>query len=140
MSLRLSGRASLLAAIVALAACGSSGQSSDGGPGDAPAEVPPLCGSAACSGDQLCVIQQNCTGLACTPPPATGGCPTGSTATSTCPDTGQPGCMENCPPATFSCQARPAECATLSCSCATALCAPAECIETMGNRVACAVQ
>ena len=65
--------------------------------------------------------------------------PPDSSATPTCPGTGQPGCLAGCP-ATFSCEARPAVCADRrrrNCACAASLCAPGTCIGATGNKVAC---
>src|SRR5262245_25169448 len=133
MSPRSIGRA-LLLVMLAAAGCGSSGAPSDAG--DA---APEPCGEAApCLSDQLCVSHQDCTAPTCTP--ADGGvCPAGTSATASCPGSGQPGCLGGCI-VSFACEARPAGCATLSCACAAALCAPDTCLTTMGIRVACAAQ
>jgi hypothetical protein len=106
--------------------------------GDAAASDGPLtCGDATCTAGQLCVGKQNCGALTCNPLPDGGVCPPGSTATSSCPDGGPPGCFAGCPAAQFSCAARPGGCAELSCACTATLCAPGTCIATMGERVAC---
>jgi hypothetical protein len=124
-----------LAAVLVIAAvgCGSSDQTGDGG-----VDAPSLCGDAApCSAAQVCVSLQNCGTPQCLPVPDAGGCPAGSSATASCPGTGQPGCVGGCP-ATFTCEARPATCSsTVDCTCAASLCAPGTCIATMGNKVAC---
>src|SRR5262245_42954070 len=131
------GLLALLAVAAAGAGCGSRGPPSDAGPGDAPADAAALCGTTVCADNQLCVSQQNCGTQQCSPPPASGMCPSGTTAT-TCPATGQPGCLESCS-ATFSCLARPAGCATtVDCTCAMPTCAGGGCIGVQGNRVACA--
>jgi hypothetical protein len=129
----------LLAVAGAPAGCSSGGGSSDGGTDGGP-DAPPLCGDVVCAASQLCVSQQSCGTQQCSPVPASGTCPPGSTATGSCPATGQPGCLEACA-ATFSCQARPAACAAMvDCTCAAPLCAGSTCIATMGSRVACAAQ
>lgn len=119
----------IVAAIVV--GCGSSGNTAD-------AEPPSACGDAApCATNQVCVSQQNCGTLVCTPAPDGGVCPAGTSATPACPGTGRPGCYEGCP-ATFACEARPAACKTaVDCTCAASLCTPGTCIATMGSKVAC---
>ena len=111
----------------------SGGQTADGG-----TDVPSLCGdAAACTSAQVCVSQQSCGTPDCQPVPDAGTCPAGTSATPTCPGTGKPGCVAGCP-ATFSCEARPAACATaVDCTCAASLCSPGTCIATMENKVAC---
>jgi hypothetical protein len=127
----------LLAVAAAGAGCGSSGGASDGG-NDAAADAPEMCGTVVCADDQLCVSQQSCGTQQCTPPPASGQCPAGTTSTPACPATGQPGCLEGCT-GTVSCASRPAGCgATVDCTCAASLCAGGSCLSAMGNRVACA--
>ncbi|HMF42332.1 MAG TPA: hypothetical protein VKQ32_16785 [Polyangia bacterium] len=127
-----------LLALILVAGCKSS-ETADAGVSDA-AYDSGLCGdAAACATGQLCVSHQNCTNLVCSPVPASGTCPSGTSETQSCPDGGPPGCIAGCA-ATFGCQPRPAGCATVDCSCATALCAPDSCIATMGDRVACATQ
>ena len=129
----------LLAVVAAVAGCSSGGGGSDGGADGAP-DAPALCGDVVCGANELCVSQQSCGTQQCTPVPASGSCPAGSTATASCPATGQPGCIEPCTP-TFSCQTRPVDCAAgVNCICAAPLCAGSTCIATMGNRVACAAQ
>jgi len=134
-------RRALLTLVVALTAgCGSSGKPSDAGAGgDAGSDAAPsACGDAgACATGQLCVSHQSCATMTCTPPPDGGACPAGTSATASCPATGQPGCLGGCP-TTAGCQTRPAACATLSCSCAASLCAPDTCLATSGDHVACA--
>jgi hypothetical protein len=135
MSMRSPRCAPLLAMLVA-AGCGSSGSPSDGG--DAAVVIPDLCGdAAACPTDQLCVSEQSCTSMVCTPVADGGTCPAGTSSTPSCPDGGPPGCLAGCSVA-YACEARPAGCATLSCACATALCSPGTCLAAMGTHVACA--
>ena len=94
MSIR-SPRCAPLLALLVVAGCGSSGSPSDAG--DAAIEVPELCGdAAACSTDQLCVSEQNCTAMVCTPVADGGSCPAGTSATPSCPDGGPPGCLGGC--------------------------------------------
>jgi hypothetical protein len=135
MSMRSLRYAPLLAMLVA-PGCGSSGSTSDAG--DAAIDVPGLCGdAAACSNDELCVSEQNCATMVCTPVVDGGSCPAGTSATPSCPDGGPPGCLGGCA-VSYACAARPAGCATLSCACAAALCGSGTCLATMGARVACA--
>jgi len=120
-------------AILAAVGCSSGGQASD-----AAADGASACGDGGpCSSAQLCVSQQNCGTPACSPVPDGGVCPAGSSATPSCPGTGQAGCLGGCP-VSFACQARPAACAaTVDCTCAASLCAPGTCLGTTGSQVAC---
>jgi hypothetical protein len=120
-----------LLALLAVAGCKSS-DSSDAGP--------TMCGDAVCPVGDLCVSKQNCGSLMCNPVPDAGVCPPGSTATSSCPDAGPPGCIAGCPEAQFSCEAKPGGCDPVSCACAASLCGSGTCIATMGTRVACTTQ
>jgi hypothetical protein len=139
----LSLRYALLTLLIA-AGCSSNGGTDGGlrdgamvdGGGDASAS----CGNTTCTADQLCVSRQDCGTVACTAVPASGVCPSGTSATASCPGTGTAGCLGGCTP-TFSCQARPAGCTpTLSCACVSTLCAPDTCLAAMDDRVACAAQ
>ncbi|HXU06110.1 MAG TPA: hypothetical protein VN903_34385 [Polyangia bacterium] len=125
----------LIAAGVGVVAIGCG---SGGGSQATDAATPAPCGdAAACAVTEVCVSVQGCGTSTCTPVPDGGTCPTGSTATATCPETGQPGCIGGCP-VTYSCEARPAGCAAaVDCTCAAPLCSPGTCIATMGSRVAC---
>lgn len=137
--MRIGSRTRAVLALLAVAAvgCGSGGGTSDAGT-DGAADAPQMCGTVVCAADQLCVSQQSCGTQQCNPLPASGMCPTGTTATASCPGTGQAGCIEGCS-VTMSCLARPAGCAAaVDCTCAASLCAGSSCLATMGNRVACA--
>jgi hypothetical protein len=121
--------------LILVAGCKSS-ETSDAAVSDAASETGPCGDAAPCTVSQLCVGRQNCGTLTCTPLPAGGSCPAGSSQTPSCPDGGPPGCIAGCP-ATYSCKPRPSGCATLDCSCAASLCSPDVCIATMNDRVAC---
>ena len=126
-------RLALIAVGVALAGCSSGGDSKTD------AAVPSPCGdAAACATQQLCVSVQLCAGTpACTPVPDAGICPAGSSATSSCADTGMPGCLAGCS-VSYSCQVRPTGCATsVDCTCAAPLCSPGTCLGAMAGRVSC---
>jgi hypothetical protein len=127
-----------LLTLLLVAGCKSS-DTADAGVSDASYDSGACGDAAACSNGQLCVSQQNCGTSTCTPVPASGTCPAGSSQTPSCPDGGPPGCIAGCP-VTYACKPRPAGCATLSCACAASLCSPDTCIATMNDRVACGAQ
>jgi hypothetical protein len=137
-TVRLLRGALLTLFLVSVAGCKSS-ETADAAVSDAAYDSGACGDAAACSNGELCVSQQNCGTLTCTPIPASGTCPAGSSQTPSCPDAGPPGCIAGCP-VTYACKARPAGCATLSCACAASLCSPDTCIATMNDRVACGAQ
>ena len=120
-------RIACLAVALLLAACSSSGLTTDAGANSDGGGT--SCGEVACTASQVCVSTLTAGGaLLC---PQDGG---------TCPGNevlGPNGCCMAVPD--YSCAARPSGCGpTVTCACAATLCAPSHtCSETGGNAISC---
>jgi hypothetical protein len=122
-------RIACLAVAVLLAACSSSGLTSDAGANSDGGGT--SCGDGACAVSQVCVRTVTAGGaLLC--PQDGGTCPGNEVLDSN-------GCCVAVP--NYSCAGRPSGCgATVTCACASSLCAPAYvCSEPGGNTIACSL-